>query len=189
MRTHGKISQCIVGCVLLVLLVSACAAQIEKADTGISTTAADGTQFSDPFAYCASVTTIDTPDNRYTGPSAPDAIIEALRQEAGISSDAPVDWVAAGSVWRCMDGKVWGCFVGANLPCSEKADTSATPGPEMQDFCEQNPDADVIPAVVTGRATVYEWRCEGNTPTAGQQLLTPDARGFLSDFWYELGEQ
>ena len=142
--------------------------------------------YTDPFAYCAAVGTMDAPDERYAGPAAPEAVIEGLRAKAGIAEDAPDDWVAPGTVWRCMDGDVWACFVGANLPCSAKADTSTTPRPEMEDFCSENPDADFIPAAVTGRATVYEWRCDGATPEVVQQLVTPDAQGFPSDIWFEL---
>jgi hypothetical protein len=143
-------------------------------------------RYSDPFAYCAAVGTVDAPDERYAGPAAPEAVIEGLREKAEIAGDAPDDWVAAGTVWRCMDGDVWACFVGANLPCSERADTSMTPRPELEGFCDANPNADVIPAAVTGRATVYEWRCVDGAPQAVRQVLTPDAQGFLSDFWYEL---
>jgi hypothetical protein len=142
--------------------------------------------YTDPFVYCAAVGTIDAPDERYVGPVAPEGVIEGLRKKAGIAEDAPDDWVAAGTVWRCMDGKVWACFVGANLPCSEKADTSSTPRPEMEEFCSANPNADTIPAAVTGRATIYEWRCVDGTPQIVRQVFTPDAQGFLSDFWYQL---
>jgi hypothetical protein len=143
-------------------------------------------RYSDPFAYCAAVGTVDAPDERYAGPAAPEAVIEGLREKAEIAGDAPDDWVAAGTVWRCMDGDVWACFVGANLPCSEKADSNATPQPELEEFCDANPNADVIPAAVTGRATVYEWRCVDGAPQVVRQIFSPDAQGFLSDFWYEL---
>ena len=167
--------------VVLAFLPTACAGQV-TAPTGQS-------QFSDPFEYCAAVGTVDGPDERYVGPAAPEAVIEDLREKAEIGEDAPADWVAAGTVWRCMDGKVWACFVGANLPCSEKADTSSTPRPEMVDFCTANPNADAIPAAVTGRATIYEWRCADGTPEVVRQLLEPDAQGFPSEFWYELSSQ
>ncbi len=56
----------------------------------------------------------------------------------------------------------------------------------MEDFCEANPNADVIPAVVTGRETVYEWRCTDGFPRIVKQLFAPDAQGFISNFWYEI---
>jgi len=146
----------------------------------------EGEQFSDPFAYCAAVGTIDAPDERYVGPKVPDVIIKSLRKKLEISDEAPDEWVASGTVWRCMDGKVWACFIGANIPCMAKANTSQTPTSEMMDFCKERPNADVIPASVTGRETVYEWRCENGTPKIVRQVFKPDAQGFISDFWYEI---
>jgi hypothetical protein len=178
-----------IGPVLLALLLSACGSQIAPTKSVVPTATTEQAQFSDPFAYCAAVGTIDASDERYVGPAVPESVTQDLRKKAGIGDDAPADWVAAGTVWRCMDGRVWACFVGANLPCSEKADTSSTPQPEMEDFCRANTNADSIPLAVTGRATIYEWRCVDGAPQVVRQLLTPDAQGFLSDFWYELSPQ
>ncbi len=85
-----------------------------------------------------------------------------------------------------MNGNVWVCHFGANLPCQEKADTSQTPTSEMQDYCKANPTADNIPAAVTGRATVYEWGCKDGKPAVVKQVFQSDPRGFLANFWYEL---
>ena len=142
-------------------------------------------QFADSFTYCAAVGTIDAPDERYTGPEVPEEMVEALREELEMPDDAPTDWVAGGTFWRCMDGKVWACFVGANLPCY-KVDTSQTPSPEMNDFCEENPTSDFIPAAATGHGTIYEWRCTDGKPQIVRQVFETDAQGFVSDFWYEL---
>jgi len=69
--------------------------------------------YSDPFAYCAAIGTIDEPDARYVGPKVPEVIAKGLMK--GASPDAPLDLFIQNSFWRCMDGKVYGCFVGANL--------------------------------------------------------------------------
>ncbi len=142
--------------------------------------------FSDPFAYCAAVGTVDEPEARYVGPKTPDVVVKGVMKASGASADAPVELFARGTFWRCMDGKVYACFVGANLPCTSKADTSRTPTADEKDFCTANPNADVVPAVVTGRETVYEWRCKDGAPEIVRQVFTPDARGFISDFWYAL---
>jgi hypothetical protein len=173
------------GFVLVAFLSSACASQIAPTDTVVPTATPTQTQFSDPFLYCAAIGTIDAPDARYVGPAVPEAIVKGLRAKAGIADDAPDNWVAAGTVWRCMDGHVWACFVGANLPCS-KVNTSSTPQAEMDDFCKTNPKADNIPAAVTGHETIYDWRCVDGTPQVVKQRFTPDAQGFASNFWYEL---
>jgi probable phosphoglycerate mutase len=46
--------------------------------------------------------------------------------------------------------------------------------------------AEVIPAAVTGRATVFEWKCDNGKPSVVKQVFTPDEQGFLKDFWYRL---
>ena len=54
----------------------------------------------------------------------------------------------------------------------------------MRSWCSENPSADVIPAFATGRATAYEWRCDGGEPAIVRQLATPDARGFDPTVWH-----
>lgn len=148
-------------------------------------TQATQSSFDDPFAYCTAVGTIDTPDERYTGEKIPDSIIQGMIQQGIITADAPKEF-QQNAVWRCMDNSVWVCHFGANLPCQEKADTSQTPTAAMEEYCKTNPSAEVIPAAVTGRATVYEWSCKDGIPEAGKQIFQSDAQGFLADFWYKL---
>jgi hypothetical protein len=140
--------------------------------------------FTDPFAYCAAVGTIDAPDARYSGPKVPKAVAQGLRKALGVSTAAPLEPFLHNTFWRCMNGVVYACTVGANLPCQERADTSRKPTESMTNFCHNNPQAEVIPAVVTGRATAYEWRCAKGRPEAVRQFVQPDARGFLSNIWY-----
>jgi hypothetical protein len=40
--------------------------------------------------------------------------------------------------------------------------------------------------VVTGRATVFEWRCDGGTPAIARQVAQADAEGYLAGIWYEI---
>ncbi len=141
--------------------------------------------YTDPFAYCAAVGTLDAPDAAYSGPKMPEGVLETLRTALN-TPDLPIEMLENGSFWRCMDGEVYGCFVGANLPCEAKANTDKAPTQEEIDFCQQNPDSDFIPAVATGRETVYEWRCREGSPEIVQQVLHPDAQGFISEFWYRL---
>ena len=149
---------------------------------------AEPSSYDDPFAYCAAVGTLDVPDERYNGPQMPDSIIQAMIREGIVSADAPREF-QGNAVWRCMDHSVWVCHFGANLPCMEKADTAQAPTPAMEEYCQANPTAEYIPAAVTGRATVYEWRCKDGKPEVVQQLFTSDAQGYLADFWYELTSQ
>ncbi len=171
----------------VVFFLSACGApQATAVPIASPSPATEQGQFTDPFAYCAAVGTMDAPDARYTGAETPEAVVNGLRKVLETPDDVPMEPFVAGTFWRCMDGKVWACFVGANLPCTEKADTSRTPTPDMADFCAANPTSDFIPAYVTGRATVYEWRCTAGAPEIVKQLVEPDAQGFQSNIWYEI---
>ena len=85
-----------------------------------------------------------------------------------------------------MNGDVYACFVGANLPCDAKANTDRTPTQEEVEFCQANPDSEFIPAVVTGRETIFEWRCREGIPEVVRQVWQADEQGFLSEIWYEI---
>lgn len=140
----------------------------------------------DPFAYCAAAGTIDAPGAQYAGPAMPESVVQGLRTAMN-TPDAPAEMFEEGrAFWRCMGGRVYGCVVGANIPCMEKADPSQEPSAEMAGFCQENPGAEVIPAYVTGHATVYAWRCEDSTPVPGEPVAEIDAQGFNRNFWYEL---
>ncbi|MBA3532007.1 MAG: hypothetical protein H0T73_08825 [Ardenticatenales bacterium] len=176
---------------LLILLLSVTACATPQATEPIvavptATTVPQATTFTDPFAYCAEVGTIDEPDARFAGgDELPEAIRQGLLDLGLVSADAPPE-ILAGGVWRCREGKVVVCHVGANLPCLGKADSSETPSEPLKEFCAENTDADVVPAVVTGRETIYEWRCTDGAPEIGRAVFTVDDQGFISDFWYEL---
>lgn len=174
MKTQHAIP--VVALLLLAAALAACGGSPEPAS------------YSDPFAYCTAVGTADRPGAEYTGPAFSEDLALAL-QRALNAPDTPLEMMQNGSTWRCMDGKVYGCFVGANLPCEAKADTSEEPTEAEVEFCQANPDADFIPAVVTGRETVYEWRCSGAQPEIVRQVSTVDAQGFIADIWYELSPE
>jgi hypothetical protein len=179
--------QLIVIGIVMVFLV-ACGKSSAGTPAAVTPTSGQGTgqtEYSDPFAYCAAVGTVDAPDARYSGDPMPESIIQGMIQQGIVSGDAPLDFVK-NAVWRCMDGNVWVCHFGANLPCTEKADTSQVPTSAMEDFCKANSTADSIPAAVTGRATVYEWACNDGKPEVVKQVFHSDAQGFLAEFWYEL---
>jgi hypothetical protein len=142
--------------------------------------------FTDPFAYCAALGTIDAPDSRYTGPKVPEVVAQGLKKAFGAPADAPLEPFLHNTFWRCMGGQVYACTVGANLPCQERADTSRRPTEGMTNFCQDHPHAEVIPAVATGRATVYEWKCANGEPAIVRQVAQPDAQGFLSHIWYAI---
>ncbi len=142
--------------------------------------------FTDPFAYCAAVSTIDTPDSRFSGPHMPDVLAKGLRKASGASADAPDELFTTAAFWRCMDGKVYACTVGANLPCESKANTDQVPTQAETDFCQANPASDFIPAAVTGHDTIYAWRCTQGKPVVDKQVFQVDKQGFIAEIWYAI---
>jgi hypothetical protein len=140
------------------------------------------TSFNDPYAYCKAVGTIDQPDARYTGEAQPPALADALKKALGVPADAPM----VGMVWRCVNGSVLACTVGANLPCQSKANTDKTPTEAETAFCKENPTSDFIPAAVTGHDAIYAWKCVNGTAVAGEQVFSVDEQGFVKEIWYTL---
>jgi hypothetical protein len=131
------------------------------------------------------VGTVDEPDERYTGEELPVVIAEGIRA-AFNAEDVDLEVYQRGTVWRCLDGKVYACNVGANIPCQAKADESQEPTQAMIDYCQENTNIDYIPAVVTGRTTVYEWACEDSEPVVVDRYTEIDSQGFLEFAWHEL---
>ena len=140
--------------------------------------------FTDPFAYCAAAGTADSPDVRYTGPHMPDVLAQGLRKASGASANSPDEMFTTGAYWRCMDGKVYACTVGANLPCDSKANTDKTPTQPEIDYCQANPTYDFIPAAVTGHDTIYDWNCKAGKPEASKQVFKVDKQGYIVEIWY-----
>lgn len=128
-------------------------------------------------AYCRRVGT----DDRVR--PLPAELIPAFRRAFDLQH-APADYIAHTGFVRCADGVVMGCGVGANLPCG-KADTRRDiPGADT--WCRDNGDPAMIPAYVTGHASIYEWRCEGGRAVPVRQVQAVDARGFVARFWRKL---
>ena len=170
------------------LLATAAVPTAALASTAVATSPAEGatpTTFTDPFAYCAAVGTLDAPDARYAGPKMPAAIVNGLQKALNLTG-TPAPPITQNSFWRCMEGKVYACTVGANLPCLDKANLSKTPSPGMLEYCRANPTADFIPAYVTGHNAVYEWQCKAGVPEAGKQVAQVDAQGFIAGIWYQI---
>jgi hypothetical protein len=174
--------------VIAISLIS-CKNEMTHKDSDVSDEVKKKATFSDPFAYCKAVGTIDSPDSRYVGPKVPEVIVGGLQKAFGAPPDAPLEAFTKGTYWRCMDGKVYACNVGANLPCDQKADVSREPNQGMVEWCESNPDSEFIPAYASGRATIYEWKCKGKEPEIVRELTKPDAAGYISNIWYEMAPQ
>jgi len=139
-----------------------------------------------PFAYCAAVGTSDAPEAPYSGPAVPEAVARGLQKAFGVAAAEPLAPFERGTSWRCMEGAVYACNVGANLPCREKPDADPEPTTGMQSYCAENPGADFIPMYVTGHGTIYDWSCDGPAPRRGKRTSELDARGFIASIWYRI---
>lgn len=113
----------------------------------------------------------------------PDSLVPAAVRLFGLSA-MPTEAVRNGTYFRCFEGHVFVCNVGANLPCG-KADTrSELAG--ANDWCMKNPDSDFIPMYVTGHDTIYGWRCKGTSAVTTGQVFHVDPRGFVAEMWKEV---
>lgn len=148
--------------------------------------ASEQVTYENPFDYCKSVGDIENPGSNYTGPKVPDSISTALRKDIGVNPDMPAELFNDGTYWRCMDGNVYACNAGANLPCQEKADVSKQPNDGMLNYCGENPDAEFIPMFASGRTTVYEWKCDNGTPEIVKQIAETDKAGYIKGIWYQI---
>jgi hypothetical protein len=176
---------------LLAIAMTACSTQANATmivpPTPTANPALTQMTYNDPFSYCAAVGTMDKPDAHYTGPQISDAIIDGYKTAAGLqASTEPMEMFKKTTIWRCMDGQVYACNFGANLPCDSKANTDKTPSPAMEDFCKANPDSDFIPMSVTGHDTIYSWHCVKDAPELLDQIEKVDAAGYLAQIWYKI---
>jgi uncharacterized protein YecT (DUF1311 family) len=115
-------------------------------------------------------------------PALHEGAVRAFRKLFPEARDAPSDdMLASEAKFRCMDGTVYACFIGANLPCSKISTDTRNPGADA--FCKDNPDADSVPMAATGHDTLYSYRCrKGRAETAGK-LFDLDRRGFAKSLW------
>ncbi len=126
-----------------------------------------------PRAYCRGVI-----DDAVTKPIPP-VLAEAAGRALNVRMSAGD--IQRTGVYRCMQGRVLVCVVGANLNCG-KVDL-ATRSPAADQYCHENPGASLIPMFVTGHDTAYAWSCRGPQAVAGAPAQPVDAQGFSSDVW------
>ncbi len=124
-----------------------------------------------PRAYCARA---GTDDEVRAAPASLAADIRRLFHVDG-------RFAVRSSFYRCADGAVLVCWVGANLPCGKA--NAAKELPAATQWCQAHENSDFIPMAVTGHDTLYSWRCAGGTAVPGAPVGPLDARGFFADYW------
>jgi hypothetical protein len=118
-----------------------------------------------------------------------DAIVAALAfgvlHAVPVSAADSLDLARQLAFVRCAGDRLLACSVGANLNCG-KADTRRSL-PGAREYCRANPDADNIPMVATGHATIYAWRCVGRSAVATKAVVAVDPHGYDAGNWKEVG--
>lgn len=132
------------------------------------------------FGYCARVGTIDKPAD---GTPLPPDLLPYVRSTLGLSADAVLE--PRSYYWRCMEGAVFVCAVGANIPCDAKADRAKS-NLGSRNYCRENPDAPLVPAYATGHNGIYEWSCSRGAAVRGKLTVKLDRRGYRADVWYKI---
>ena len=89
----------------------------------------------------------------------PDLLVPAAVRLFGLEA-MPAEQVRRSTLYRCAEGRVLVCNLGANLPCG-KANTRAAICRQADAWCAENAGSDFIPMYVTGHDTIYRWRCDG----------------------------
>jgi hypothetical protein len=128
----------------------------------------------DPFAYCTRVVTDDDPG------MVPTSLLPSFQRAFQFPGQVPRE----GLRFRCYQGTVMGCSMGANLNCG-KANISRTSG-RGNEWCRDHPNDRNIPMAATGHDTIYEWRCSGTHAVPGRKTSPVDDRGFEIINWMVL---
>lgn len=124
------------------------------------------TPYADAAAYCRAKINVDYVRDSDGSPA---------------SYVGPRPTLAQGNVWRCMEGKVYSCFLGASGLACAKADASRIPSLAIRQFCRRNPNTDFVPMMVIDVSS-STWKCEGVTPVI-IETFPLDARGYQRDAW------
>ena len=127
-----------------------------------------------PRAYCAKVVN----DDRVR--PVPSSLGPAIKRLFNIGGAYALQTTS----YRCADGKVMLCNVGANLACGKANLSKSLPGATA--WCKDTPNSDFIPMAATGHDTIYAWRCANGIAVAGASISQVDARGFFVDNWKRL---
>ena len=115
----------------------------------------------------------------------PDSLVPVSVQLFGLEA-MPEEQVRRSTLYRCAEGQVLVCNLGANLPCG-KANTRSDL-PQADAWCAENAGSDFIPMYVTGHDTIYRWRCDGTKAAISGEPLQVDRRGFIARLWKPVDE-
>lgn len=135
--------------------------------------------------YCRQVHNDDT--IRGYDPSLHDGAMRAFRRLYPHARGGPSDSDLTFSSFRCMDGKVMACFLGANEPCDKMNTNRTNPGADA--FCQDMPNVDFVPLAAIGHDTIYRYRCHNGKPIVTGKVFVLDKRGFAKELWTALPDR
>jgi hypothetical protein len=81
------------------------------------------------------------------------------------------------TMWRCMNGSVYICEIGASGRGCMKAGHSLAPTEGVRTWCRQNPNSDFVPGAYLSSAAIT-WRCQGTRPVV-VETEGVDERGYV----------
>jgi hypothetical protein len=114
-------------------------------------------------------------------PALHDGALRAFHELFPGAPAPPEAMLAAQARFRCMGGRMYACFIGANLPCGKISTSPDNAGASA--FCREKPDAAIVPMVATGHDTLYDYRCRDGRAVVVRRLYQLDARGFARRLW------
>ncbi|PWE75476.1 hypothetical protein XF30_00650 [Bradyrhizobium sp. SUTN9-2] len=154
---------------------------------GLVTSQAEGAAAKEGlFEHCASVRNDDNVRNYE--PTLREPTVKAFKKlfpDAGAEPDPST--FATQAQYRCMDGRVTVCFIGANLPCVKINTAKDNPGADA--FCRNTPDDAPVAAYATGHESAYSFKCRAGRAVVDRQTWKLDKRGFAEKIWTTLPRQ
>ena len=85
------------------------------------------------------------------------------------------------TVWRCMNGSVYVCEMGASGRGCMKTGHSTTPHDGIRKWCRENPNVDFVPGYLLPGVAV-SWRCLSGQPVI-VETEGVDERGYVKSMW------
>jgi hypothetical protein len=145
----------------------------------VVTFATDATaeSYSDPFAYCRAVKTIDVPDSRYVGPKVTPKVAQALKlSPSEIGHGVIIEW-------RCANGALLACVQTNDPTICDTAPWLSGEGPNkpMIDQCSRNPNGFL--------ASHGRWICKDGRPVVDPvwRKVKLDQHGYPVSDWTVIG--
>jgi hypothetical protein len=117
----------------------------------------------------------------------------AIADGSGLPVTAPFRRQPPALAWRCVEGQVYACTYGANIPCTAKVNFDTEPTDAMNDYCRKQLAAggsrtSFVPVQLTGRNRAYGWQCQDGVAVAIGDPAAADAQGYFKRWWFLVAE-